>query len=167
MDLDDHPDGILVANAEGIVIAANKNLKKLARVPDDLILGRHISDAMPFDDLRGNLWFDCVKPYTGLDTRSRISEQSWWSPRGNEYLVTASLIREVPRGKVVRMVVSVRSARIRNRRDRERSDLVATVAHELRSPLTGIKGFTSTLLRKWEKFSDEQRQFMLETVDAD
>ncbi|MEO6472021.1 MAG: ATP-binding protein, partial [Aeromicrobium sp.] len=42
-----------------------------------------------------------------------------------------------------------------------------TVAHELRSPLTGIKGFTSTLLRKWEKFSDEQRQFMLETVDAD
>ncbi len=41
------------------------------------------------------------------------------------------------------------------------------MAHELRSPLTGIKGFTSTLLTKWEKFSEEQRQFMLETVDAD
>jgi signal transduction histidine kinase len=61
----------------------------------------------------------------------------------------------------------VRNARVRNQRDRERSDLVATVAHELRSPLTGIKGFTSTLLTKWDRFSDEQRQLMLETVDAD
>jgi signal transduction histidine kinase len=61
----------------------------------------------------------------------------------------------------------VRNARVRNQRDRERSDLVATVAHELRSPLTGIKGFTSTLLTKWDRFSDDQRQLMLETVDAD
>ena len=66
-----------------------------------------------------------------------------------------------------RVIVSVRNARIRNQADRERSDLVATVAHELRSPLTGIKGFTSTLLTKWDKFSEEQRQLMLETVDAD
>ena len=167
MELDEHPDGILIANAEGIVIAANKALMRMARVPEELIIGRHIADAMPFDDLSGNQWFDCMEPYGGLDTRTRISEQSWWSPRGNEYLVTAALIREVPRGKVVELIVSVRSARARNRRDRERSDLVATVAHELRSPLTGIKGFASTLLTKWEKFSDEQRQFMLETVDAD
>ena len=66
-----------------------------------------------------------------------------------------------------RVIVSVRNARVRNQRDRERSDLVATVAHELRSPLTGIKGFTSTLLTKWDRFSDDQRQLMLETVDAD
>ena len=66
-----------------------------------------------------------------------------------------------------RVIVSVRNARVRNQRDREQSDLVATVAHELRSPLTGIKGFTSTLLTKWDRFSDDQRQLMLETVDAD
>lgn len=167
MDLDEMPDGILIADENGIVVSANTALMRLASVPRDMIFGRHLSDAMPFDDLNGNMWFDCMKPYEGLDTRTRISEQSWWSPRGNEYLVTASLIREVPRGKVVKVIVSVRSARIRSLRDRERSDLVATVAHELRSPLTGIKGFSSTLLTKWEKFSDEQRQFMLETVDAD
>ena len=70
-------------------------------------------------------------------------------------------------GAVKRVIVSVRNARVRNQRDRERSDLVATVAHELRSPLTGIKGFSSTLLTKWERFSDDQRHLMLETVDAD
>lgn len=167
MDLDEHPDGILVVNADGLVVSANTALMRMARVPEEVIIGRHIADAMPFDDLHGNQWFDCSNPFDGLNTRTRISEQSWWSPRGNEYLVTASLIREEPRGKVVKMIVAVRSARARSRHDRERSDLVATVAHELRSPLTGIKGFASTLLTKWDRFSDEQRQFMLETVDAD
>ena len=36
-------------------------------------------------------------------------------------------------------------------------DLVATVAHELRSPLTGVKGFVSTLLSKWDRLNDEQK----------
>src|SRR5437764_1197291 len=48
-----------------------------------------------------------------------------------------------------------------------RADLVATVAHELRSPLTSVKGFTATLLAKWGRFTDDQKKVMLETVNAD
>ncbi|MGO4418693.1 sensor histidine kinase, partial [Streptomyces sp. MCAF7] len=47
------------------------------------------------------------------------------------------------------------------------AELIATVAHELRSPLTSVKGFTATLLAKWERFTDDQKRLMLETVDAD
>jgi signal transduction histidine kinase len=51
----------------------------------------------------------------------------------------------------------------------ERSDLVATLAHELRSPLTGVKGFVQAVLNRWDKLTDEQKKFMLTTalVDAD
>lgn len=51
----------------------------------------------------------------------------------------------------------------------ERSDLVATLAHELRSPLTGMKGFVQAVLNRWDKLTDEQKKFMLSTalVDAD
>ena len=45
--------------------------------------------------------------------------------------------------------------------------LVSTVAHELRSPLTSVKGFTATLLAKWPRFTDNQKLVMLETVNAD
>jgi signal transduction histidine kinase len=167
MDLDDYPDGIIIADADGTVEYVNKRIRAMARAEGDEMLGMHLREAVPFDDLNGNPWYDSARPYDGLPTRTRISEQAWWSPKGSEYLITASLVRDRPAGRVRRVVVSVRNARVRNQRDRERSDLVATVAHELRSPLTGIKGFTSTLLTKWDKFSEEQRQLMLETVDAD
>lgn len=167
MDLDDFPDGVLIAGPDAKVEYVNERIREMARAPGNEMIGMHIDDALPFDDLNGNSWFACSRPYDGLVTRTRISEQAWWSPRGSEYLITARLVREAPGGAVHRVIVSVRNARVRNQRDRERSDLVATVAHELRSPLTGIKGFTSTLLTKWDRFSEDQRHLMLETVDAD
>jgi signal transduction histidine kinase len=164
---DDFPDGVIIAGPDGLVEYVNPRIKVMARAEGDEMLGMHLNEAVPFDDLNGNSWYDSTRPYDGLNIRTRISESSWWSPKGSEYLITAALVRERRGGPVQRVVVSVRNARIRNQADRERSDLVATVAHELRSPLTGIKGFTSTLLTKWDKFSEEQRQLMLETVDAD
>ncbi len=65
------------------------------------------------------------------------------------------------------MLVSLRGTAARDRLEHDRADLVATVAHELRSPLTSVKGFTRTLLARWESFSDEQRRLMLATVEAD
>ncbi len=167
MDLDDFPDGVIIAGPDGRVTYVNDRVRRLARAEGDEMIGMPLDEALPFDDLRGHTWMECMRPYDGLATRRSITEQSWYSPRGSEYLITASLVRDVPGGAVQQVVLSIRSARARNARDRERSDLVATVAHELRSPLTGIKGFTATLLSKWDRFSDEQRQFMLETVDAD
>lgn len=167
MDYDDYPDGVIIAGPDGVVEYVNPRVVEMAKAVGDEMIGMHLADAVPFDDLNGNSWYDMARPYDGLAIRSRLSESSWYSPRGSEYLVTASLVRDRPAGKVEKVIVSVRNARIRNQRDRERSDMVATAAHELRSPLTGIKGFTSTLLTKWDKFSEDQRRLMLETVDAD
>ncbi len=167
MPFEDFPDGVIVADADGKVVAANRWVRYWSRADGDEMLGMDLTDAIPFDDLNGNSWFDVAQPYDGLNIRTRVSESSWYSPRGSEYLITAALVRERPGGKVVKVVVSIRNARVRLQRDREKSDMVATVAHELRSPLTGIKGFTATLLGRWDAFTEEQRLFMLQTIDAD
>ncbi|MBV9512928.1 MAG: PAS domain-containing sensor histidine kinase, partial [Mycobacteriaceae bacterium] len=82
-----------------------------------------------------------------------------------ELLATAHYVREA--GAVQRVVVSIRGTESRERLERSRADLVSTVAHELRSPLTSVKGFTATLLAKWDRFTDEQKLLMLATVNAD
>ena len=63
--------------------------------------------------------------------------------------------------------MAVRGTRHRAREELSRAELVSTVAHELRSPLTSVKGFTATLLAKWDRFNDDQKRLMLETVNAD
>ena len=81
--------------------------------------------------------------------------------------MAARIHRPAPGRPVETVAVTLRSGRWRARLDRERSDLVATVAHELRSPLTGVKGFVQALLNRWDKLNDEQKKLMLTTVSAD
>lgn len=167
IDLGELPDGIVVADADRRVTAVNAVAAAMLGAAPAELVGAPLREVMSLDDLEGHRWFDCTEPYDGFELRTRLAEQSWYLPDGRELLVTARLLRDRPGAAVCRVVVSLRHARARARHDRERSDLVATVAHELRSPLTGVKGFTATLLSRWDRFSDSQRLLMLETVDSD
>ena len=46
-------------------------------------------------------------------------------------------------------------------------ELIATVSHEIRSPLTTIKGFTKTLLDRWERLNDDIKLEMLRAINDD
>jgi signal transduction histidine kinase len=59
-----------------------------------------------------------------------------------------------------RLAVTVREAAERAERERRQSEFVATAAHELRSPLTSIKGFVELLERSPEPMSERQRGFV-------
>jgi signal transduction histidine kinase len=163
--LDLLPDGVVVAGADGRVTHVNKMALELLGA-DDLV-GRQLADVLPLQDLDGRDWHTLTDPYDGLNIRRRQAEQAWRLPDGTELLVTARMQRPGPHHPVQHVAVSLRSARARDRLDRERSDLVATVAHELRSPLTGVRGFTGTLLARWDKFSDDQKKLIMQSVHSD
>lgn len=55
----------------------------------------------------------------------------------------------------------------RDERDAKTVELIATVSHEIRSPLTTIKGFTKTLIDRWDRLSDETKRDMLLAINAD
>ncbi|MEU8579881.1 sensor histidine kinase [Streptomyces abikoensis] len=164
---DDLPDGLVVADATGRITCFNAAAARITAVRPADALGRQLESALPLEDLDGRRWWAVTDPYGGLATRTGQPERNLLLPGGRQVLVSARYVRERPGGPVVRVVVQLRGTEARRRTERSHAELIATVAHELRSPLTSVKGFTATLLAKWERFTDDQKRLMLETVDAD
>lgn len=161
------PDGVVIADETGIVRLVNDRAASLLGTTCQAAEGRPLGEVVTVTNQEGATWVACTRPYDGLVTRTGVPEQSWVLPSGEEVLVTARIHRGPGHGPVTDVAVSLRSGRARARLDRDRSDLVATVAHELRSPLTGVKGFVQALLNRWDRLNDEQKKLMLTTVHAD
>ncbi|AXI80648.1 PAS domain-containing protein [Peterkaempfera bronchialis] len=166
-DPDDLPDGLLVADEHGDVVCFNAAAARITGIRPGDALGRPFASVLPLEDLDGRRWWQCTDPYGGLATRTRQPERNLLLPGGREVLVSARYVRAVRCGPVRQLVVALRGTEARRRTERSHAELIATVAHELRSPLTSVKGFTATLLGKWERFTEDQKKLMLETVDAD
>ncbi len=164
---DDLPDGLVVADEGGRVVVFNRAAERITGLDTASALGKQLDDALPLEGLDGRLWWPCAAPYTGLRTATGHPERNLLLPGGREVLVAARYVRDVRSGPTRQVVVGLRDTRHRAREELSRAELISTVAHELRSPLTSVKGFTSTLLAKWERFNDEQKRLMLETVHAD
>jgi len=160
-------DGVVLADGDGVVTAVNTVAATWLGVDPTAAIGRPLAAVLALQDHEGRDWCSYNCPYGGLPTRSAVPEQAWLLPDGTEVLVVARIHRPRLGDPVAQVAVSLRSGRGRARLDRERSDLVATVAHELRSPLTGVKGFVQALLNRWDKLSDDQKKLMLTTVSAD
>jgi signal transduction histidine kinase len=163
---DDLPDGIVVADERARVVVFNTAAERITGIDAASALGKDLEDALPLKMLDGRAWWPCAAPYAGLRTVTGHPERNLLLD-GNELHVSSRYVRDVPRGQVIRVLVALRDTRHRAREELSRAELISTVAHELRSPLTSVKGFTATLLAKWDRFNDDQKRLMLETVNAD
>jgi signal transduction histidine kinase len=189
---DDLPDGLVIADRDGRVTVFNRAASRLTGITPESALGRDVQQVLPLRDDEDRCWWTQTRPYHGLCTRTRHPERPLYLPDGTELLVSVGYVRDWREdgrpgassggeghasetrdrwhhhpGAVRRLAITLRDAQRHSRAERSRADLVSTVAHELRSPLTSVKGFTATLLAKWPRFTDDQKRVMLETVNAD
>ncbi|WP_257570935.1 ATP-binding protein [Streptomyces sp. NP160] len=165
--LEELPDGVVVVGADARVQLVNAGAERCTGIPREQLLGQDVRRALPLQDTTGRDWWSMTDPFTGLATRSGHRERLLVLPGEHEVLVTARYVRPARSAPVQRVVLQLRDTEARRRLENDHAGLISTVAHELRSPLTSVKGFTSTLLRRWERLSDAQKRLMLETVEAD
>lgn len=151
------PDGVLVVR-DGVVTFANERAHSLLGTCE--LVGQRLSEHL---DLRDDADLRVRLPSTPPSVGHRYAEQvlQVGTPQGRRSIAFTGAWSD---GE---LVLTLRNAGRREAAVRSQADIVATVAHELRSPLTSVKGFTRTLLSRWDRFSDEQKHTMLATVEAD
>jgi signal transduction histidine kinase/HAMP domain-containing protein/DNA-binding NarL/FixJ family response regulator len=129
-------DALIVAGPDGLVQSVNPRAGDL--VPGLGPGGAIESEASPLPPLH-----DALAGEVQIEHRDRT------------LAVTAAHLSERPEDGVV---WTVRDVSERARLERLKSEFVATASHELRSPLTSIKGFAELLLRT-QGLGDRQREF--------
>jgi PAS domain S-box-containing protein len=169
--LDAIPDGVVVIGADRTLIAMNRAAEATSGWLRSEAVGSFYGTVLPLRDASGFLVHERFDPFDGLlSTVVATPEREYSLARrdGREVPVAlrASFVRDDAH-RLERVVVVMREISRRRRLDRARSDLISTVSHEIRSPLTSVKGFTSTLLSKWDRFTDEQKKVMLQTINYD
>ena len=85
-----------------------------------------------------------------------LSKETLIEHRGRTLAVTAARLGSADAG----MVWTVRDMSERARLERAKSEFVATASHELRSPLTSIKGFVELLEHSSDGMTERQREFI-------
>ncbi len=165
------PDAVMVVEPGGLVLALNPAAERLAGLLTAEAAGLHYGEVLPLTDAAGFLvhqQYDVLSPplrvTTGTPERDYFVRRSDGTERW--LAVRVAYVRD-DAGRLTAAIVSLRDIGRRRRLDRARADLISTVSHEIRSPLTSVKGFTSTLLHRWERFTDEQKRAMLETINFD
>ncbi|MDQ4148672.1 MAG: ATP-binding protein [Actinomycetota bacterium] len=164
-------EAIVVLDADNRVVEWLGGAERLLGWNADEMLGQTVEERLAPSDVNGNR---CCIGGSPRQRRMRIvkgtpEQEMLVLTRNGSRLwvgVTCSFERDA-RGRVVGATAVFRDIARRKRVDLAKSEVISAVAHELRSPLTSVKGFTSTLLSRWDRFDEETKKRLLVTIDAD
>ena len=167
---DDLPDAIVRLDAERRIVEANAAAGRLAGRTTAEIAGQSLTDVFAPRGRDGSpILAEGWHPSSRLRSVVGIPEHEVTIAAADGDLkvrVTGRYERN-GNGSVTGAVLCIRPPR-RNANDEPTgSEVVSTVSHELRSPLTSVKGYTSLLLNRWDRLKDEQKKMMLEQVHHD
>lgn len=154
VNIDLLPDAVLLLDDDNSLVVINEAGCELLRVVPSEVTGRIVGEAFDVRTADGTPALrDAEPPSSGpLDLLFRRAD-------GDDVVVST----------LARSVDGTRALTLRPSGERNAIAIVSTVAHELRSPLTSVKGYTSLMLDRWERLDDDKKRTMLEQVrhDAD
>jgi len=170
-DFDRFPDAVFSLDGDCRVVGANRAVTYLLGYTADDLVGRRASEALHCRMPDGKLLLaDGWPRATRLRSVKAVPEHKvvMRAADGSDVvtLVTGAYRRDAD-GRVVGAIVVARDGSRRRVLPAEGMEVISTVSHELRAPLTSVRGYTSLLLNRWDRLGDDQKRSMLEQVNHD
>jgi PAS domain S-box-containing protein len=154
-------DGVMVADARGNVILLNAAAEEILGMSREEIVGRPIHELSGLYRAEGDAWLALIREWAqALPAKDEpASFESQFETEGkvvsvhmapvlmeDEFLGTVSVFRDITREVAV---------------DRMKSELISIVSHQLRTPMTSIKGYTDLIyLEAVGEINEAQRRFL-------
>jgi signal transduction histidine kinase len=164
-------DAVIGVDADRRIMAANALASGLTGYPAGELIGRDVQQVLNPRGPDGHpVWDSDWHPSAYLPGVKRISRQEVTirAASGRKVrIVVAGTYQRDPEGRLAGALLVLHGAGRWAHHPSAGIEIVSTVSHELRSPLTSIKGYTSLLLNRWDRLKDEQKHMMLEQVNHD
>ena len=146
-------DGIVAIDRAGQIVLWNAAAERITGIDSSEALGRPLTEVLRQE----------------MDAPEGPEERSISIKRGSQELwlqVAESVMRD-PTGQIVGKIYTLRDSSADRFVEQAKSDIVSSISHELRAPLTSIYGFAETLLRRGELFDEVQRQTFLAYIASE
>ncbi|PZS20580.1 MAG: PAS domain-containing sensor histidine kinase [Acidimicrobiales bacterium] len=168
--LDVLPDAVIALDAHQVIVAVNQAASVLTGYPVEAMLGISCAALLaPRENDGSPCWPAGWHPSAHLRSVRAVPEQDMTLRRADgadrRVAVTGAYRRRGDR--LIGAVFALRDAGLRVHQMNTGIEIVSTVSHELRSPLTSVKGFTALLLNRWDRLADDDKVRMLEQVNRD
>jgi PAS domain S-box-containing protein len=142
-------DAIVVTDVRGVITDWNRAAQHIVGQTAAAAVGRSCAEVLTLS--AGETKFDCSRGCALLAARADpILGVEAWRPRGDgrrqPLLASVSGVSDAD-GTIVQVVHSLRDITKLKEADEAKTMFLATASHELKTPLTVIKGFAETLLR--------------------
>jgi PAS domain S-box-containing protein len=169
--LDLLPDAVIRLDADRKISEVNAVISAFTGFSAEDLVGRDIVEVLApqYPDGRP-CWPNGWHPTASMRSVHAIPEQEVILRRadgGSLRAFVTGCYERTHDGQLRGLVLVLREAGKRVHKATTGIEIVSTVSHELRSPLTSVKGYTSLLLSRWERIGDDQKREMLEQVKHD
>jgi signal transduction histidine kinase len=148
-------DGIFLLDRDEIVRLWNRGATLVTGLPADQVVARLLADVIP--------------AWGGLGPRIPVAEEGGLAPPvtlpveldGRDLWLSFVAVATSDG-----VVYAFRDVTEEARLQEEKTDFVATISHELRTPMTAVYGAAQTLLRRELDLNEEERRMLIEMIAA-
>jgi two-component system, OmpR family, phosphate regulon sensor histidine kinase PhoR len=146
-------DGIFLLDEDGVVRLWNRAAELVTGLRRAVVHNQHLADVMPqWQELADRI------PVSESGGMARWVTLPFRSDETDRWLSFTAV------GIIDGVIYACRDVTAEHRLEEEKSDLIATISHELRTPMAAVYGAAKTLLRDDVDFSPERRQQLLEMI---
>ncbi|MDF2837300.1 MAG: sensor signal transduction histidine kinase [Paenibacillus sp.] len=147
-------NGVVMIDAGGQILLMNRRAEEVLGFSARELVGRHFAEAKQQYELAQII-------QEALDTKEHLREEiTFYFPEERLLELNLVQIRENEGGPFSGVLLVLQDVSAIRRLERMRSEFVANVSHELKTPIAAVKGFAETLLGGAVKDEETARAFL-------